>query len=51
MSRQPPDNGLDFKAMAVAWKKAGKPCEFRAWCSSKKNQIFRRGALKKKGGK
>jgi len=38
--RKPPAGGLDLKAMAAAWRDAGKPCAWPAWV--KKHQIKRK---------
>ena len=31
-NRPLPTGGLDLKAMAAAWRKAGNPGDWRAWC-------------------
>lgn len=30
-NRAPPKGGLDFAAMSAAWRKAGKPGDWRSW--------------------
>jgi hypothetical protein len=41
--RAPPPGGLNLKAMSVAWRKAGKPCDWKAWCASKRHHIYKDG--------